>query len=162
MALSKKAKYEARKCRGVCINCSSMASGGVHCQPCRDKAKKQKAELPIGRHLFNKCLRGKKAHGKRRNIEVSVTADFLGNMYESQGRRCFYSGMKLLDVRTGRHPLSPSVDRIDSSKGYTLDNVVVCAWSINRMKDDMPASEFKPLLQQVADSVFGTSWSAAA
>lgn len=32
------------------------------------------------------------------------------------------------------HPLSPSIDRIDSSRGYTQDNCRVVLWAINGLK----------------------------
>ena len=34
------------------------------------------------------------------------------------------------------NPFAPSLDRIDSSKGYTEDNVQVVVWAYNRMKGD--------------------------
>ena len=36
-----------------------------------------------------------------------------------------------------------SVDRIDSSKGYTEDNIVVTTGIVNTMKLDMSIKEFK-------------------
>lgn len=33
---------------------------------------------------------------------------------------------------TGRNPNAPSVDRIDSSRGYTVDNCRLILWSLNR------------------------------
>ncbi len=35
-----------------------------------------------------------------------------------------------------------SPDRVDPSKGYTEDNVVLCCWGINRMKLNIPYDEF--------------------
>lgn len=35
------------------------------------------------------------------------------------------------------HPYSPSVDRIDSTKGYTKDNVRMVIWQYNLMKGEM-------------------------
>lgn len=40
------------------------------------------------------------------------------------------------------------VDRVDSSKGYSMDNCVSCCFYCNRMKSDMPLEEF---FSQVAE-----------
>jgi hypothetical protein len=46
---------------------------------------------------------------------------------------CAVSGIPfVLDAHgVGQHPLSPSIDRIDSSRGYTDDNVRVVVWAVN-------------------------------
>ena len=41
------------------------------------------------------------------------------------------------------------VDRIDSSKGYTKDNVVPCCGKCNRMKGDLPQDKWIQHLQKV-------------
>jgi len=40
---------------------------------------------------------------------------------------------------------SPSIDRIDSSKGYTKDNVVVISWRMNRLKNNATPKELRLL-----------------
>lgn len=42
---------------------------------------------------------------------------------------------------------SPSVDRIDSSRGYTKDNIIVVSWRANRIKGNATPEE----LQMLAD-----------
>jgi hypothetical protein len=42
---------------------------------------------------------------------------------------------------------SPSIDRIDSTKGYIPGNVQICSWRANRIKNDGTASE----LRKIAD-----------
>lgn len=37
-----------------------------------------------------------------------------------------------------KHPSAPSLDRIDSSKGYTLDNVQVVCYAINVLRHQYP------------------------
>lgn len=50
------------------------------------------------------------------------------------------------DYYTGVIPKSYkeySIDRIDSSKGYTEDNIVITTGIVNTMKLDMSINEFK-------------------
>lgn len=41
------------------------------------------------------------------------------------------------------------LDRIDSSKGHTISNVVPCCWTCNRMKGDMGYEEFKTHIKKI-------------
>ena len=43
--------------------------------------------------------------------------------------------------------IGEGIDRVDSSKGYTEDNVVPCCWIHNKMKSDMTYGEFKEALK---------------
>lgn len=47
---------------------------------------------------------------------------------------CPIMGKKLEYIPKGFHEYSPSIDRIDSSKGYTKDNIQVISSIANRMK----------------------------
>ena len=51
------------------------------------------------------------------------------------GGLCSVTGIPFVLDSTGdsavKHPLAPSIDRIDSSKGYTADNVRVVCWAVN-------------------------------
>ena len=57
--------------------------------------------------------------------------------------RCPYLGvpLDLYRVRNQRNRYGPSVDRIDSSKGYTPDNIEVVSLQANKMKNDSTLDE---------------------
>lgn len=48
--------------------------------------------------------------------------------------RCPIFGLKLEFNDAGFRDNSPSIDRIDSAKGYTRDNIQVISWKANRIK----------------------------
>jgi len=50
---------------------------------------------------------------------------------------------------------SPSLDRIDNSKGYTKDNVMVISFRANNIKKDANLQELKALVRYLEE--FGTS-----
>lgn len=50
-------------------------------------------------------------------------------MFESR-TSCAVTGIPFVYDVPG-HPLMPSLDRIDSSKGYTADNVRLVCWAVN-------------------------------
>ena len=62
-------------------------------------------------------------------------------MWNDQDGRCAYTGVQMKYDGAGS-PESVSLDRVDSSKGYTKDNVVLCGVLINRMKNDQPVEAF--------------------
>ena len=47
----------------------------------------------------------------------------------------------------GRLPNIPSVDRIDNSKGYTRDNIVVVSWRANDLKRDATMEELTKIVR---------------
>ena len=47
-----------------------------------------------------------------------------------------------------RRPGSPSLDRIDSSRGYVKGNILVCSWRANFLKSDATLTELITLTKQ--------------
>jgi len=45
----------------------------------------------------------------------------------------------------GRNPMSPSLDRIDNTKGYVKGNVIVVSWRANHLKNDATIDELETL-----------------
>lgn len=72
------------------------------------------------------------------NIEISplITKEFLWNLYIKQNKKCALSGKDIYIVSSTRDEKenTASLDRIDSSKGYFVDNVQWIHKIINRMK----------------------------
>lgn len=42
---------------------------------------------------------------------------------------------------------SPSIDRVDSSKGYTKDNILIVSWKANRLKSNATLDEMRKLYE---------------
>ena len=63
---------------------------------------------------------------------------------------CPYLGIAIShEVGHGtRRPSSPSLDRIDSSKGYVKGNIIVCSWRANFLKSDATLQELKLITKQ--------------
>lgn len=68
-------------------------------------------------------------------------------MYKAQEGKCYYSGISFSkDYR-------PSVDRIDSSKGYIKGNIVICEDKINVMKSNLSIKEFKERIVNIYNNL---------
>jgi hypothetical protein len=73
-------------------------------------------------------------------------------LYEAQGGLCAITLIPMTTgIREGRKRTNVSIDRIDSSKGYSLDNIQLVCTIVNLMKLDMTQTEFTKWCAAVAD-----------
>lgn len=84
--------------------------------------------------LISNCKRHKKVK------EISITHKDLMAMFQSQEGKCAITHKPLLNLP--RSAYSTSVDRIDSSKGYTLDNIQLTTKTVNIAKNKHSFEEF--------------------
>ena len=68
---------------------------------------------------------------KRKNNTHNLTIDDVNEMFENQKGICYWFGVPLIPSNKTKHPQQPSLDRLDRTKGYTKDNVVLCCYSAN-------------------------------
>ncbi len=82
------------------------------------------------------------AAGKR-GREFTITIEDAWNLFVNQGMKCAISGSSIhfKDPSKPQKTRTASLDRIDSSRGYTLDNVQWVHKRINIMKSNMPDEE---------------------
>lgn len=90
--------------------------------------------------IVNRFRKGAKV----RNIEFTVTAKYLYELFMSQNECCALSGIKLtLPINSKNcNKGTASIDRIDSSKGYIEGNVQWVFKLINFMKYTLSQEEF--------------------
>ena len=105
--------------------------------------KKSAHELYIDRNNRNleQRLRYKysvmKAHAAERGIAWSLTFEDVLAMWKRQNGKCGYTNQRMT-ITIGRGLLwrnwSVSIDRLDPSKPYSKDNVVLCRFDANSRK----------------------------
>lgn len=99
--------------------------------------------------LYLRCKKAReRAHSK--NMKFDLTPEFLMDLWNVQDGKCFYSGLEMTYDRNDLYTVS--VDRVDSNKGYTQDNVVLCCWSVNSMKNSYSTDEFLFLCNSVVEN----------
>ena len=79
---------------------------------------------------FNQLKKGSYSRGHR----FDLTKEDIWNVYLSQGRICAFTGEDLVFERRYSKKQTASVDRIDSSLGYELNNIQIIHKHINEMK----------------------------
>lgn len=72
----------------------------------------------------------------------NLTIDDLVTLWEDQLAKCYYTGVDLT-YAGDRRPEAMSIDRIDSTNGYTRDNIVLCCRRINEMKREMSINDLR-------------------
>lgn len=77
-----------------------------------------------------------KGGAKSRNIDFQLTDQDMHKLINSS---CSYCGQEQCN----------GIDRIDSHKGYIIDNVVPCCAMCNRMKSDYTLETFKSHIQKI-------------
>ncbi len=68
---------------------------------------------------------------KYRGIENDLTVDNINEMFENQNGLCYWFKVPSITSDKCKHPQQPSPERLDRSKGYTKDNVVLACYSAN-------------------------------
>jgi hypothetical protein len=92
------------------------------------------------------------AHAKQRKIPVEITIKQMWELFLKQDRKCALSGERLNFQSNSRHrDGTASLDRIDSIKGYMIDNVWWVHKDINTMKWDLGVERFRYLCKRVSE-----------
>ena len=92
----------------------------------------------IGAHIFTSFKRSAKV----RNIPFFVTIEQIWDLFLKQNRKCALSGLEIKFPISHKDDITASLDRIDSSKDYTLNNIQWVHKDINIMKQDTPEDKF--------------------
>lgn len=117
---------------------------------------KKYGNLPLT-HVIVKRFNAAKNRAKSRNIEFNITRDFLIELYRRQNGLCYYSNIEMKDTignrnRNNNDPYSLSIERVDSTRGYTKDNIVLCCSVINIMKNGLSKEEFLSICRKITEN----------
>jgi hypothetical protein len=128
-------------------NLNSQSNDGFHCicRKCaslvnKENYSKYKNAIISAEQLF---LNYQKT-AKLRKKEFNLTKEFIEKLF-LKNDKCYYSNLPL-EWNVGDQGIV-TLDRIDSSKGYTEDNVVLCRLDVNLMKRDMTIEHFNFLIK---------------
>lgn len=91
-----------------------------------------------------------KRYKNRRGIEVSITKEQAWSKYLEQNKCCALTGLPIEFPLVNSAHGTASLDRIDSSGDYTIDNVQWVHKDINLMKNKLSQERFVELCKQVA------------
>lgn len=91
--------------------------------------------------------------GVDRDIEFSIDIKILWNLFLQQNRKCALSGQTLIfgNKSSNKSDTTASLDRIDSSRGYVIDNIQWIHKDINRMKQHFDEEYFIKTCKLIAE-----------
>lgn len=120
-----------------------------NCSECNKEIKAQSSQLKrhSGKcqrcgHLGNPYFFIYNELRNHRNKKVEFTLSFDEFKSIITDAKCHYCDEKLLYNKHSRDwgkalTRAHQLDRMDNSKGYSIDNVVTCCWTCNRLKSDI-------------------------
>lgn len=87
-----------------------------------------------------RILDSARSRAKEKNLPFSLVLEDI-----KIPKFCPIFGIKLERPFKGRTGNAPSLDRIDNTKGYTKDNIIIVSNRANRLKSDSTINELKQL-----------------
>ena len=131
---------------GLCRECKD-------CQRARYYHERQKLfnddQLAL-RYKLTAALKSTRRRSKQYNRYNDLTLDYLMYLWEKQDGKCALTGMQMTyKFYEGRVNTNLSIDRIDSTKGYSKDNVWLVCMAANQMKNDLSMKEFVKMCEAV-------------
>lgn len=111
-------------------------------------------EIDKDKHMRRSALNSYRVGAKSRGLEFSLSEEYF---YELVVKPCVYCGDVECNVKQRTHytrsiklPFKyTGIDRVDSSKGYTVENSVSCCNICNRAKREMLADDFKKWISRL-------------
>jgi len=111
--------------------------------------------------LISKRADARKRCKKNNKIEFNISTEDWILQYKKQNGLCAITGIAMTweyssddtpdNYSAIKYPHNISPDRIDSNKGYTVDNLQFVCSRINTMKNNMTVEEFVNLCKQVVE-----------
>jgi hypothetical protein len=83
-------------------------------------------------------------------LEFDLTNEYIHNLFLNQDQKCNLTGWEI-NLFNENQPITASLDRIDSKKGYIKNNVQWLHKDINCIKLDFSQGEFIRLCKDVAN-----------
>jgi hypothetical protein len=149
-----------------CWRCNKIlpSDNFYHSKECMDGFTSQcKACLKESKKVIYEMLSSARKRSKDKKWHCDLTHDFIKELNEKQGGLCPYTGLKLdwekviseNKTASNNHTFIPycraSLDRIDSSKGYTKDNVQLVAYIVNIVKSDLSENDLFKMCKLITE-----------
>jgi hypothetical protein len=104
-------------------------------------------------YFLKEVISGAKTRANRKKIKFGLTMEMLKSLWNKQNGKCAITGLPMTHlILNGRISTNVSIDRIDSNKGYTADNIQLLCVAVNIMKSTMTLDELKSFCKLIIDN----------
>lgn len=157
-------KYYLFKCDcGIekIIHGSAVVSGNTKSCGCYGKEVRKNKRLPNDQGVITQIILGYKRHAERRKFKWELSFQQVSNLIQQP---CHYCGEEKTNCKITKNFKEGynynGIDRVNSSKNYTVDNVVACCKICNYAKSNLSQKEFILWLQKAAKhtKAMATQW----
>jgi len=118
------------------------------------KGKQHDFQYTEGEHKFSglrgACLGSDRRKGFDNNNTITINE--IKQLLTNQNNKCALSRVELLNAKDRSFPLKMSVDRIDSSKGHTLENCQIVCLGVQRGKLNYPDEDVRKYIEEIKNS----------
>lgn len=106
----------------------------------RETNKRYRSKTKSNRQIFITGIVGTARRNARlKNIEFAITPELIDSLMIEQNDRCCLTGFPFEyeeDENFRARPFAPSIDRKDSTGGYTPDNIQITCVMVNKAKNE--------------------------
>lgn len=130
----------------LCTDCNKDSSRSYRERNAEKYYNNQKLRRQEEPHFISQLFHGAVTRAKKKKLPLDIDNDFLTQLLTKSDYKCAVTGLEMNLISTGRKKANPfkcSLDRIDSDKGYTKDNVRLVCWAVNQMKAERTDTELK-------------------
>ena len=114
--------------------------------------------LPKGESQFNQVFERYRRQAKQRDIVFSLKKNQFKKLVTSN---CFYCNSRpksiQKNIRANGEFIYNGIDRVNSSKNYTLDNCVSCCFLCNFMKRRLSQKDFYNQIEKIYRNIVVSS-----
>jgi hypothetical protein len=122
----------------------------------KSRENKRKRSYPRRRESQNGIINGiyntAKSHAKRRKVNFELTREQIKIRLDNINWTCELSGRPFRTykkIEWKSRPFNASINRIDSTKGYTLNNIQIIMWCINAALNEFGIEVLSDWIQHI-------------
>jgi len=141
-------------CGNITYNRTCRYTSDNPISSCNDCARKILSILPNNLSKKNRMIRQYKRRIQKKGLEFDLTNEQFLKLIEQD---CNYCGRSSTETPNIQDLKINGIDRINSSKGYNLENVVTCCSDCNKMKLDYSEEYFYNLIKLIHHNIFEKS-----
>lgn len=139
---------------------SAMVSGNTKSCGCLAKETKQAKRISKNHSDTTAIILGYKRHAVRRGFKWLLSREFVERLIKEN---CVYCGSKPSNIKKTKNSIGnglvySGIDRVDSHKDYTEDNVVPCCRICNYAKSSMDLIKFQKWAIRLGKKAMAEQW----